>query len=72
MKQNHLDPDLVYGYQRMSKHLQIQDYLINHKKVYRLMNENQLLRLKVQQEKSYVKYRKVAPEAPLTWLEWTY
>ncbi len=69
IKQNHLDPDLAYGYQRMTKHLQIQGYLINHKKVYRLMKENELLRLKVKQEKSYVKYRKVAPEAPLTLLE---
>lgn len=69
MKHNHSDPDLAYGYQRMTKHLQIQGYLINHKKVYRLMNENQMLRLKVKQEKSYVKYRKVAPEAPLTLLE---
>lgn len=70
MKQNHLDSDLAYGYQRMTKHLQIQGYLINHKKVYRLMKENQLLQLKVKQaKKNYVKYRKVAPEAPLTLLE---
>ncbi len=69
IRQNHSDPDLAYGYQRMTKHLQIQGYLINHKKVYRLMSGDQLLRLKRKQEKNYVKYRKVAPETPLTLLE---
>jgi putative transposase len=69
IKENHSDPDLAYGYQRMTKYLQILGYLINHKKVYRLMKKNELLQLKIKNEKSYVKYRKVAPEAPLTLLE---
>jgi transposase InsO family protein len=62
IKVNHADSDLYYGYQKMTKELQLQGYYINKKKVYRIMNENQLLRPKVKiTGKTYVKYRKVCP-----------
>ena len=49
--------------------LQIQGYQINHKKVYRLMNENQLLLTKEKVEKKYAKYRILTPSMPLEMLE---
>ena len=53
------DPDLVYGYHCMTKQLQQEGYRVNHKKVYRLMKENQLLYPKQKANgKTYVKYRK--------------
>ena len=62
IKDNHADPDLYYGYQKMTKELQLQGYYINKKKVYRIMDENHLLRPKVKVTgKAYVKYRKVCP-----------
>jgi len=64
------DPDLVYGYHTMTKALQQEGYNINHKKVYRLMKENQLLKAKQPiGSKTYVKYRKVHPTHPLELLE---
>lgn len=69
IENNHVDPDLRYGYQRMTKQLQIAGFNINHKKVYRLMKQNQLLQQKSKPEKTFVKYRKVAPPGPLRLLE---
>jgi putative transposase len=65
------DPDTDYGYRRMYYHLMQMGYLINHKKIYRLMKEADLLKKKVRpgSEKSYVKYRMVTPERPLQVLE---
>ena len=64
------DPDLVYGYYCMTKQLQQESYRVNHKKVYRLMKENQLLYPKQKQTgKAYVKYRKVHPVRTLEVLE---
>jgi len=66
----HQDPDTDYGYQKMEACLQLMGYIINHKKVYRLMKENQLLKDKhSKQEKTRVKYRKVFPSQPLEVLE---
>lgn len=63
-------PDLNYGYRKMSYFLQQTGYLINHKKVYRLMKEEGLLQSKkVRGSKNYVKYRIVVPEGPLQVLE---
>lgn len=63
-------PDLNYGYRKMSYYLQQRGYLINHKKVYRLMKENRLLQAKkAQTQKTYAKYRIVTPEEPLEVLE---
>jgi len=70
IKDNHTDPDLRYGYQRMTKALQIQGYIINHKKVYRLMKEHQLLQERRKTDgKQYAKYRIVIPVGPLEVLE---
>ena len=64
------DPDTDYGYHKMTHALMILGYLINHKKVYRLMNKNQLLKERHKKySRSYVKYRKVLPTGPLEVLE---
>lgn len=65
------DPDTNYGYWRMYYHLLQEGYHINHKKVYRLMKEADLLRKKSRATvgKNYVRYRIVVPERPLQVLE---
>lgn len=64
------DPNADYGYRKMTNELQLLGWFINHKKVYRLMKSHRLLRPKVEQkEKNYVKYRVLAPSAPLRLLE---
>jgi transposase InsO family protein len=58
--------DTNYGYRNMTYHLMLLGYIINKKKVYRLMKQASLLRGKVKsQDKKYIKYRVVAPEGPL-------
>ena len=70
MIKNHQDADLRYGCKRMTRYLNIMGYIINHKKVYRLMHENQLLRSKsMKKRKNYAKYRIVIPSQPLEVLE---
>jgi len=62
--------DTNYGYRKMTKQLQINGYIINHKKVYRLMKEHDLLKEKhKKKEKTYAKYRIVTPEEPLRVIE---
>lgn len=64
------DPDTDYGYHKMCTLLMITGYFINHKKVYRLMKEADLLKPhKKKQDKTFVKYRVVIPEGPLEVLE---
>ena len=65
------DPDTDYGYRRMCYCLMLAGYLINRKKVYRLMDEADLLHKKQRPSdgKNYVKYRIVCPERPLHVLE---
>lgn len=67
----HLSDELnKEGYQRMTAQLQLDGYEINHKKVYRLMKANQLLRPKrACKAKTYVQYRIVCPEGPLRLME---
>lgn len=70
IKKVHQDPDTDYGYQKMETLLKIKGYKINHKKVYRLMKEAQLLKEKHEKpSKSRVKYRKVFPSQPFEVLE---
>lgn len=70
IKQTHSNLDTQYGYIKMTYKLKTQGYIINKKKVYRLMKENQLLGKKyTRKEKTYAKYRKVLPEKPLHILE---
>lgn len=59
-----------YGYQKMTYALKEQGILINKKKVYRLMKENNLLQQKIKSDKkNYVSFRKVKPLEPLQVLE---
>jgi len=70
IKQVHQDPDTDYGYHKMTAQLRIFGYIINHKKVYRLMFESNLLKEKhAKPSKTHVKYRKVFPTQPLEVLE---
>ena len=70
IKQVHQDPDTDYGYQKIETLLQIKGYNINHKKVYRLMKDAQLLQEKHRKpSKTRVKYRKVFPSQPFEVLE---
>lgn len=58
--------DTDYGYRRMTFHLMLAGYMINKKKVYRLMKQAGLLKERIMLKgKNYVKYRIVAPEQPL-------
>jgi len=64
------DPETDYGYRAMTADLMLKGYIINHKKVYRLMGEYHLLRNRIQiKKRKYVRYRRVNPEAPLRILE---
>jgi len=70
IKEIHKDPDTDYGYHKMTSALNLIGYIINHKKVYRLMFESQLLKEKhVKPSKTHVKYRKVFPSQPFEVLE---
>ena len=64
------NPQIDYGYHKMTGYLQLNGFYINHKKVYRLMKEARLLRAKpVYEAKNYVQYRIVCPQAPLRLME---
>lgn len=64
------DPDTDYGYRKMTFALMILGYIINHKKVYRIMKENLLLKEPAKKAgREFVKYRKVLPTEPLQVLE---
>lgn len=63
-------PETAYGYRAMTYCLQHEGFIINHKKVYRLMNKYQLLGDGCQKAtRTYVKYRRVSPKRPLEVLE---
>jgi putative transposase len=63
-------PETAYGYRAMTASLQHDGLIINHKKVYRLMREYQLLNDRNQRPaKNYVRYRRVYPKGPLEVLE---
>jgi len=64
------NPETDYRYRAMTAALMLRGYMINHKKVYRLMREYQLLHSRAPSKKRrYVKYRKVNPTRPLEILE---
>lgn len=70
IKETHTNPDTQYGYIKMTYALKAKGYIINKKKVYRLMKEHQLLGKRyTNKTKTYAKYRKVFPEKPLHVLE---
>jgi putative transposase len=63
------DPDLNYGYIKMTAELNARGYNINKKKVYRIMFQNNLLNAKPKVcNKKYVKYRQQIPPGPLALL----
>ena len=61
----------VYGYQVMTKELQSMEYVINKKKVYRLMKQNNLLcgsKIKVHGKRVFVKFRRINAQMPMEYL----
>lgn len=70
IKYIHKNPDTQYGYIKMAYRLKTDGFIINKKKVYRLMKEHFLLGKRYSfKSKTYAKYRKVFPEKPLHVLE---
>lgn len=64
------NPDTDYGYKAMTAALMLSGFIINHKKVYRLMEQWQLLHeAREKALRTYVKYRRVQPKEPLTVIE---
>ena len=64
------DIDTDYGYRKMCAALMLMGYFINHKKVYRLMKQELLLKERYKkQDKTYAKYRIVTPSKPLELIE---
>lgn len=62
---------ICYGYQKITIQLKQEQYIINHKKVYRLMDQNNLLLGKVIRTKGkrqWVKHRKINAEKPMEYL----
>jgi putative transposase len=60
-----------YGYHNITSDLRDMDYLINHKKVYRLMDENNLLLGKVIRtsgKRTFVKHRKINANYPMEFI----
>lgn len=61
----------AYGYRKMTEELRDMEYVINPKKVYRLMKEHHLLcskRIKVQGKRSWVKHRRIEAKKPMEYL----
>lgn len=62
---------VCYGYQNMTAILRDQHFIINHKKVYRLMDESHLLLGKVIRtsgRREFVKFRKIKADYPMQYL----
>ena len=62
---------ICYGYETVSVVLKNKGYIINKKKVYRLMNENNLLLgkvIKTSGKRDFVKHRKIKAEYPMEYL----
>lgn len=62
---------VCYGYQKTTQELKNRQYVINHKKVYRLMEENNLLLGKVIRtsgKRQWVKHRKIEAQKPMEYL----
>jgi putative transposase len=63
---------LSYGYFKISKQLQMDGYVINKKKVYRIMKTNALLkpqRIRTSGKRNFIKFRKPVVDRPLTYFE---
>jgi len=61
----------VYGYQIMTRELREMGYVINKKKVYRLMKESHLLwgkRIQAQGKRTWVRHRRIEAQKPMEYL----
>jgi len=64
---------VCYGYQNVTMDLKDLGYIINHKKVYRLMDENHLLLGKVIRtsgKRDFVRFRRIEATRPMEYLCW--
>lgn len=62
---------VCYGYQKITASLRQLQYVINEKKVYRLMNENNLLLgkvIKTTGKRQFVKHRKISAQHPMDYI----
>jgi putative transposase len=62
---------VCYGYQKVAVELKNKLFIINHKKVYRLMDENNLLLgkvIKTSGKREFVKHRKITATRPIEYL----
>ena len=62
---------VCYGYRKISMQLKQEDFIINHKKVYRLMDESSLLlgkAIKTNGKRQWVKHRKIKAIKPMEYL----
>ena len=62
---------VCYGYHKVTMQLKQEDFIINRKKVYRLMDENSLLlgkTIKTSGKRQWVKYRKINAIKPMEYL----
>lgn len=73
MKVTHQNPDLRCGALRMTQHLQLKGYVVNHKKVASMMRilglRGMNKRKSKKRDKHYVTYGMMNPTAPLTYLQ---
>ena len=70
IKEIQSDPDTNYGYHKMTFALMLLGFIINHKKVYRLMDLCHLLKERWHKPaRAFAKFRKVLPLNPLQVLE---
>lgn len=63
---------LNYGYFKISKQLKIDGFVINKKKVYRIMKNHNLLkpqRIRTSGKRNFIRFRKPLAERPLTYFE---
>lgn len=63
---------LNYGYFKISKQLKIDGFVINKKKVYRIMKNHNLLkpqRIRTRGKRNFIRFRKPLAERPLTYFE---
>jgi len=64
------NPDMPNWYRTITSTLQVQGWYVNHKKVYRLEKTNGLLgKARKKNGRTFVKFRRVTPSAPLRILE---
>lgn len=64
------EPETDYGYRAMTAALQLKGYIVNKKKIYRIMDSCHLLHDRIKRPaRTYVKHRRVEPTGPLEVIE---